>query len=42
MGFCGDAGPMERLDVDLGAEEVADSFQRAAGVRRQGGVGQQV
>lgn len=42
MRVCRDAGPVERLEVNLGAEEVADSLQRAAGVRRQRGVSQQV
>lgn len=37
-----DAGAMQRLQVDLGAEEIADSLQRAAGVGGQGGVRQQV
>lgn len=39
---CGDARPVERLEADLGAEEVADGLQRAAGVRGQRGVSQQV
>lgn len=39
---CRDARPVERLEADLGAEEVADGLQRAAGVRGQRGVRQQV
>lgn len=39
---CRDASPVEWLEADLGAEEVADSLQRAAGVRGQRGVCQQV
>lgn len=35
MCVCGDARSVEWLEADLGAEEVADSLQRAAGVRRQ-------
>lgn len=35
MGVCRDAGSVKWLQVDLGAEEVADSLQRAAGVRGQ-------
>lgn len=37
-----DTRPVERLEADLGAEEVADGLQRAAGVRGQRGVRQQV
>lgn len=39
---CGEAGPVEWLEVDLGAEEVADGLQGAAGVGGQRGVSQQV
>lgn len=39
---CRAARPVERLEADLGAEEVADGLQRAAGVRGQRGVCQQV
>lgn len=39
---CGDARSVKRLEVDLGAEEVTDSLQRAAGVGGQRGVCQQV
>lgn len=38
----GEAVSVHRLQVDLGAEEVADSLQGAAGVGGQGGVRQQV
>lgn len=43
-GVCGcwDVRPVERLEADLGAEEAADGLQRAAGVRGQCGVCQQV
>lgn len=37
-----DAGPVERLEADLGAEEVPDGLQRSAGVSGQRGVCQQV
>lgn len=36
------ARSVQGLQADLGAEEIADSFQGAAGVGRQRGVGQQV
>lgn len=42
MGVCRDARPVEWLEVNLSAEEVADSIQRAAGVRGQRWVCQQV
>lgn len=35
MGVCRGARSVEWLEVDLGAEEIADSLQRAAGVRGQ-------
>lgn len=38
----GDARPVEWLEADLGAEEVADGLQGAAGVRGQRRVCQQV
>lgn len=38
----GEAVSVQRLQVDLGAEEVADRLQGAAGVGGQGGVRQQV
>lgn len=39
---CRNAEPVEGLQADLGAEEVADGLQRAAGVGGQRGVCQQV
>lgn len=39
---CGETGPVQRLQADLGAEQVSDGLQGAAGVRRQRGVSQQV
>lgn len=42
MCVCREARPVEGLEADLGAEEVADGLQGAAGVRGQRGVSQQV
>lgn len=38
----GETGPVQRLQADLGAEQVSDGLQGAAGVSGQRGVRQQV
>lgn len=38
----GETGPVQRLQADLGAQQVSDSLQGAAGIWGQRGVGQQV